>query len=95
MQLQGKVSTNSEKKKQSMKKELKKHWTEGANHSPLKGDELQLHQLCTVRLPSFSPRLLRAPAREPAAAAGLPMATPRKPIKLTLPSHEATIGKFL
>ncbi|RLM54372.1 mitogen-activated protein kinase kinase 2-like isoform X3 [Panicum miliaceum] len=37
----------------------------------------------------------RAPAREPAAAAGLPMATPRKPIKLTLPSHESTIGKFL
>jgi len=39
MQLQGKVSTNSEEEKQSMKKELKKHWTEGANHSPLEGDQ--------------------------------------------------------
>jgi len=38
---------------------------------------------------------LRAPAGEPTAAAGLPIATPWKPIIVTLPSHETTIGKFL
>jgi hypothetical protein len=48
--------------------------------------------------PSTRLAFLRTPARKrnpPPPPDALPMATPRKPIKLTLPSHETTIGKFL
>jgi len=57
--------------------------------------ELQAAPALYRQTPLLSPRLLRAPARKSAAAAGLPIATPWKPIIVTLPSHETTIGKFL
>jgi hypothetical protein len=41
------------------------------------------------------PRLHRELIASSNAAAGLPMATPRMPIDITLPSYETTIGKSL
>ena len=65
MQLQGKESTNSEKKNRAWKRSWKgiglKVPTTPLSKATKK--ELQQQQLCSVRLPSFSPRLLWAPAK--------------------------------